>query len=213
MNTIQIGKLWPRLPEDKKNKDLNLPAYFRTIAGNPRFSHEDIGRMIRCIVFNSEAFVTPLIEIDVKNLMHHQYVKETTRAKVARFRARESGDNSEENKKRKPGRPRNVESSSKKMYCPVSKKKFAEDYGPGGHSEQNRWSGGWKRVDVDRDGANDIRPVARPSCSFGPIRSVKDSGKSEGLSSGTEYSDEDLIRKMARYSSSKKIRKTVDASE
>lgn len=216
MKTIQIGSLWPELPKDKMRFDLNLPAYFRTIAGNPRYSHEDIGRIVRCIVFDSEAFVTPLIEIDVRNLIQHQKTKEKTRKKVARFRARKAGDESEENKIRPVGRPRGVPDGMPAALIAMKKKigqKSAEENEP---DANERAFGVWKRiqdpVDVGRFSARSSETGKKRDENMpGPIPSVEDAQYIERAPrnsyQGAGYSDEDLIRKMARYSSSQKKKK------
>lgn len=214
MLTIQNGRMWPGLPEENRKNDLNLPAYFRTIAGNPRFTHEEIGRIVRCIVFDSEAFITPMIEIDVRNLMRHQKVKEATRKKVARFRCRAAGDDSEENKIRKVGRPKTVPSGTPDAILAMKRRGWSVDC--------ESWPGleetGQKRPcalselpEVNQDGQH-IELAPGPSCGCqeedcarheGNVIDLAGIGGSPKPPRGSEYSDEDLIRKMARYASEK----------
>lgn len=89
MDASITEKEWPLVPEEYLNKPLNLPAKFRcAVVANPLYSNEEIGRIVRCIAFNSDFLITNRIAPVVNEYGRILKDKELLLARQYRFRDR-----------------------------------------------------------------------------------------------------------------------------
>ena len=58
-------RTWPGIPAGQKYSPTKISGEFKQIIANRRFTNEEIGRIVRCIVMETDFFVTPRIEAEV----------------------------------------------------------------------------------------------------------------------------------------------------
>ena len=82
---------WPEVPEELKYAELRLPGTFRELVANRNLTHEEIGRIVRCIALNTEEFDTPRIHPEVHYYTRHQKLKLKVKKRVDALRKRKLG--------------------------------------------------------------------------------------------------------------------------
>lgn len=82
------SSMWPDVPESLKYESLNLPGTFRELASDGGFTHDDIGRIVRCLALDTDLFVTMKIEPEVRYYRKELARKSKAKAKVYRYRER-----------------------------------------------------------------------------------------------------------------------------
>lgn len=88
MGPSQTERLWPSIPNDLKYVEVRIPGTFRELASNPKWSNEDIGRIVRCVALNTDFFSNCDVEAEVKYYLYYQKKKNYTRMKVEAHRMR-----------------------------------------------------------------------------------------------------------------------------
>ena len=90
MGQSPTENFWPEVPQELKYSELRLTGTFRELAANRNLTHEEIGRIVRCIALNTELFITPRIEPEVHFYSKHQKLKLQVRKRVEALRKRKS---------------------------------------------------------------------------------------------------------------------------
>ena len=98
-----MEKLWPEVPPDLKYTEFRLPGTFRELVANQNITHEEIGRIIRCLALNTEMFITPRIEPEVHFYGKHQKLKSKVRKRVEALRKRRADASQESEETDKTG--------------------------------------------------------------------------------------------------------------
>ena len=83
--------LWPKMPEETRNKEIRLPAEFRVVVANRMYKDEEIGRILRCILLHSDLFNDPKIGGVVHYFRQLEAKKAYFREAVKKHRAKKSG--------------------------------------------------------------------------------------------------------------------------
>lgn len=89
MGTPQTEERLPQVPADLKYVEFRLPGTFREMVANPNFSHEEIGRIVRCLALNTDCFITQRIGPEVYYYRKHLLEKNATRLRVQSHRKRQ----------------------------------------------------------------------------------------------------------------------------
>lgn len=71
-------RTWPGIPAGQKYSPTRISGEFKQLVANRRFSNEEIGRIVRCILMETDFFMTPRIEVEV-----HHYRQSMERKKRA----------------------------------------------------------------------------------------------------------------------------------
>ena len=77
-----MDKLWPEVPPDLKYTEFRLPGTFRELAASQNLTHEEIGRIVRCLALNTDFFMTPRIEPEVHFYGKRQRAKDKARKRA-----------------------------------------------------------------------------------------------------------------------------------
>ena len=75
---------WPEIPKELKYSEIRLPGTFRELVANDDFSNDEIGRIVRCLVMDTDFFMTGRIEPEVfyyrRILIHNMKVRNRVNA-------------------------------------------------------------------------------------------------------------------------------------
>ena len=83
--------LWPKVPDELRNKEIRLPAEFRGVVANRMYKDEEIGRILRCLVLHSDLFNDPSIGGVVHYFRQIEAKKAYFRNAVKKHRAKKKG--------------------------------------------------------------------------------------------------------------------------
>lgn len=103
---------WPELPKDLARVGLNLPWTFRLVCADKELKDEDLGRLVRCLALDTDAFSNSAIEADVSMYREILRKKNGCRVRMARFRSKWSEAKPVDN-------PKAADSTSCKKTTPI----------------------------------------------------------------------------------------------
>lgn len=92
MELMADDRMWPSIPPGLKYVDLRLPGTFRELVENRSFTHEEIGRIVRCIALDTDFFMTQKIEPEVFYYRRKLIEKNKTRMRVEAHRRRKDAE-------------------------------------------------------------------------------------------------------------------------
>ena len=83
--------LYPKMPDEFKGKEIRLPAEFRSVVANKDYEDAEIGRILRCLLLNSDVFIDSKIagvvryyrEIEKKKAYMRKAVKKSRSKKLS----------------------------------------------------------------------------------------------------------------------------------
>ena len=87
----KVDRLWPKIPESLRKKEVRFPREFRDVVADMKYSDTDIGRMVRCLVMETDFFNTVKIGPAVYRFRHLDAKKERHRVVLRRYRERLKG--------------------------------------------------------------------------------------------------------------------------
>lgn len=96
MNETPLSERIPDVPQELKYVEFRMPGTFRELVANNRFSHEEIGKIVRCLALGTDMFLTQKIEPEV--CYYRQTLKDRAknRMRVSACRTRKkAGDDSD----------------------------------------------------------------------------------------------------------------------
>ena len=83
--------LWPKIPEHLRKKEVRLPAEFRAILANREYENEEIGRIVRCLLLNTDMFNNSKVGGVIHYFRQLEEKKSYIREAVKRHRAKKKG--------------------------------------------------------------------------------------------------------------------------
>ena len=93
--------MWPDVPPGLKYMEIRLPGTFRELASNRKYSDDEIGKIVRCLLLDTDMGVTAKIEPEVMYYREYLNRKTENRIRVMEYRRRKklskAGDLSHKN--------------------------------------------------------------------------------------------------------------------
>lgn len=81
-------KEWPEIPPGLKYMDVRIPGTFREVVANKAFDDSQIGRIVRCLLLDTDYFIGHDIEVEVKYYRQCLVTRNNTRMRVQQYRKR-----------------------------------------------------------------------------------------------------------------------------
>lgn len=91
MEYVPSDKTWPDMSNDLRYREVRLPGDFRRLVASRDYTNEEVGRIVRCLLMNTDFFITNKIEADVFHFREILKAKESNRQRVAKFREKKNG--------------------------------------------------------------------------------------------------------------------------
>ena len=88
MNEYADERKWPNVPASLRYIDVRLPGTFRELVSNRGFSDDEIGRIVRCLLLDTDFFMTQRIEAEVMYYRQKLLKNNQTRLRVEALRRR-----------------------------------------------------------------------------------------------------------------------------
>lgn len=81
-------KEWPEIPPGLKYMDVRIPGTFREVVANKAFDDSQIGRIVRCLLLDTDYFIGHDIEVEVKYYRQCLVTRNNTRMRIQEYRKR-----------------------------------------------------------------------------------------------------------------------------